>query len=120
PPLQQPVHLAYPDNLLLEVPGGENNPKEITQCQVMPTDDPNSESTVQLVHDLRELKPVGEVTNLALAGQTTAMLDISDALADVLPLYLGVVVGLSLIIMMLVFVSLIVPLVASGSIVFSV
>src|SRR5699024_10801932 len=79
------LHAAHVD------PDVTKNAKNITMFQVIPTDDANSESTVKLVHDLRDLKPVGEVINLALAGQTTAMLDISDALADVLPLYLGVV-----------------------------
>lgn len=118
--VQQAEQIANLDHVAHVVPVGENNAKDITMFQVMSTDDANSESTVQLVHDLRDLKPVGEVTNLALAGQTTAMLDISDALADVLPLYLGVVVGLSLIIMVLVFRSLIVPLIASGGFVLSV
>src|SRR5699024_3795319 len=118
--VEQAEQIANLDHVAHVVPVGENNAKDITMCQVIHSDDANSESTVQLVHDLRDLKPVGEVTNLALAGQTTAMLAISDALADVLPLYLGVVVGLSLIIMVLVFRSLIVPLIASGGFVLSV
>src|SRR5699024_3688524 len=111
--VQQAEQIANLDHVAHVVPVGENNAKDITRVQVMSTDDASSVSTGQLVHDLRDLKPVGEVTNPALAGQTTAMLDISDALADVLPLYLGVVVALSLIIMVLVFRSLIVPLIAS-------
>src|SRR5699024_9734887 len=93
---------------------------DITMFQIIPVEDANHESTVQLVHDLRELDPTGEVTNLALPGHATGIIDLSAALADVLPLYLGVVVGLSLIIMVLVFRSLVVPLIASGGFVLSV
>ena len=118
--VEQAEQLASLDHVAHVVPVGENDAGDITMFQVIPTDDANSKATIQLVHDLRDLELVGEVTNLALAGQSTAMIDISNALADVLPLYLSVVVGLSLIIMVLVFRSLVVPLIASGGFVLSV
>lgn len=118
--VEQAEQIANLDHVAHVVPIGENDADDLTIFQVIPTDDANSKSTVQLVHDLRDLKPVGEVTSLSLAGQPTAMIDISDALGDVLPLYLSVVVGLSLIIMVLVFRSLVVPLITSGGFVLSV
>jgi RND superfamily putative drug exporter len=102
------------------VPVGENDAGDLLMFQLIPTQDANHEATVNLVYELRGLEPAGEVTNLALAGHATGIIDISDALADVLPLYLGVVVGLSLLIMVLVFRSLVVPLIASGGFVLSV
>ena len=82
--------------------------------QVVPADGPSSESTEQLVHDLRDLSPLeGDIT-LGVAGQASGNIDISEKLAGVLPLYLGVVVGLSLIILILVFRSILVPLIATG------
>lgn len=118
--VQQAEQISALDNVAHVVPVGENEAGDITMFQIIPVEDANHESTVHLVHDLRGLEPAGEVTNLALAGHATGIIDISAALADVLPLYLGVVVGLSLIIMVLVFRSLVVPLIASGGFVLSV
>ncbi|GAB3162288.1 MMPL family transporter [Myceligenerans halotolerans] len=92
--------------------------------QVVPEDGPNSESTEQLVRDLRGLPPLdlpgsdGEAT-LGVAGQAAINIDISESLNDVLPLYLLVVVGLSLLILILVFRSILVPLIATGGFVLS-
>ncbi|MDN6148265.1 MAG: MMPL family transporter [Yaniella sp.] len=118
--VKQAEQISALDNVAHVVPVGENEAGDSTMFQIIPVEDANHESTVQLVHELRELDPPGEVTNLALAGHATGIIDISAALADVLPLYLGVVVGLSLIIMVLVFRSLVVPLIASGGFVLSV
>src|SRR5699024_10021510 len=112
--------LSALDNVAHVVPVRENEAGDITMFQIIPVEDANHESTVNLVNDLRGLDPAGEVTNLALAGHATGIIDISAALAEVLPLYLGVVVGLSLIIMVLVFRSLVVQLIASGGFVLSV
>lgn len=118
--VEQAEQIAALDNVAHVVPVGENETGDITMFQIIPTNDANHESTVNLVYELRGLDPAGEVTNLALAGHATGVIDISDALADVLPLYLSVVVGLSLIIMVLVFRSLVVPIIASGGFVLSV
>ena len=118
--VEQAEQISALDNVAHVVPVGENEAGDITMFQIIPVEDANHESTVNLVNDLRGLDPAGEVTNLALAGHATGIIDISAALAEVLPLYLGVVVGLSLIIMVLVFRSLVVPLIASGGFVLSV
>ena len=116
----QAEQIAELDQVAHVVPVGENDAGDLLMFQIIPVEDANHESTVNLVYELRDLEPAGEVTNLALAGQATGVIDISDALADVLPLYLGVVVGLSLLIMVIVFRSLVVPLIASGGFVLSV
>ena len=87
--------------------------------QVLPKEGPNSVSTDHLVRDLRALPPVDGDMTLGVAGQTASYIDISQALADVLPLYLVVVVGLSLLIMIMVFRSLLVPLIATGGFILS-
>jgi len=87
--------------------------------QVVPAEGPNSVSTEKLVRALRELPPVEGDIHLGVSGQTAINLDISANLADVLPLYLLVVVGLSLLIMVLVFRSLLVPLIATGGFILS-
>ena len=117
---QQAEEIAELDQVQHVVPVGENEAGDMLMFQIIPVHDANHEQTVNLVYELRGLEPAGEVTQLALAGHATGVIDVSDALAEVLPLYLGVVVGLSLLIMILVFRSLVVPLIASGGFVLSV
>jgi RND superfamily putative drug exporter len=86
----------------------------IAAFQVAPAEGPTSVSTEQLVADIRAASPLDGGIKLGVAGQTSAAIDISQKLADALPVYLGVVLGLSLLIMIIVFRSLLVPLVATG------
>jgi RND superfamily putative drug exporter len=81
--------------------------------QVVPQEGPNAESTEVLVNQLRDLSPLDGDIPIAVAGQTSGAIDVSAKLADALPIYLAVVVGLSLIILMLVFRSIFVPLIAT-------
>ncbi len=87
--------------------------------QVIPVDGPSSESTENLVRSLRELSPLSDGVELGVAGQASGSIDISAKLADALPVYLAVVVGLSMLILVLVFRSLLVPVVATGGFVLS-
>lgn len=85
--------------------------------QVIPREGPGAESTEQLVEQLRgsEILTESEVAGaeLSVAGMTAAQIDISEIIADAMPLYLGLVVGLSLILMIMVFRSVLLPVVAS-------
>lgn len=91
--------------------------------QVKPEEGPNAASTEQLVRALRAPSVLDGTalagTALGVAGQAAINIDISGNLADVLPIYLLVVVGLSLLIMIVVFRSILVPLVATGGFVLS-
>lgn len=100
-------------------PIATSDDNSVIAFQVKPTEGPNSVSTEHLVQDLRSLPPIDGDITLGVAGQAAINIDISEALADVLPLYLVVVVGLSLIIMIVVFRSLLVPLIATGGFVLS-
>ncbi|MGF3053867.1 MMPL family transporter [Microbacterium sp. YY-03] len=86
--------------------------------QVIPTDGPTSETTETLVHTLRGLDLTEDAT-LGVAGQATGNIDVSEKLQDALPVYLLVVLGLSLIIMVLVFRSILVPVIATAGYVLS-
>ena len=81
--------------------------------QVLPVEGPASESTEELVHDLRAMEPVHGTGTLGVAGMASGNIDISATLSDALPTYLAVVVGLSLVILLLVFRSIFVPVVAT-------
>ncbi|WP_328472286.1 MMPL family transporter [Actinoplanes sp. NBC_00393] len=89
-------------------PIGQSSDQKLLAFQVIPAEGPSSESTEQLVRDLRELAP-----NLGVAGSASGNIDISEKLADALPGYLGLVVGLSMIIMVFVFRSILVPVTAT-------
>ncbi|WP_250038290.1 MMPL family transporter [Paractinoplanes maris] len=96
-------------------PIGQSSDGTLLAFQVVPAQGPSSSSTEQLVRDLRALSPLGgdgDVT-LGVAGSASGNIDISEQLSDALPGYLGLVVGLSLIIMIFVFRSILVPVTAT-------
>jgi putative drug exporter of the RND superfamily len=84
--------------------------------QVIPTTAPSDKTTVDLIAYLRgnSTKASGNSSvSLAVTGSTALQEDINKKLADALPLYLGVVVGLSLILLMVAFRSILVPIKAT-------
>ncbi|SEB93394.1 putative drug exporter of the RND superfamily [Nocardioides exalbidus] len=97
------------------VPIGASKDRDALAFQVIPERWPSSESTEALVHDLRDMTPEtdGGVATLGVAGNASANIDISEQLSGVLPLYLVLVVGLSLLILVIVFRSILVPLTAT-------
>jgi len=100
------------DDVVAVAPVGTSEDGTVAAFQVIPREGPSAESTEDLVTHLRDLGEVDGVP-IAVAGQTSGAIDVSAKLADALPRYLGVVVGLSLLILMLVFRSLVVPLAAT-------
>ncbi len=111
--------LAAQDDVVAVAPVAVSDDARLAAFQVIPTEGPSSASTERLVQDLRALPPVDGDIALGVAGQAAINIDISEGLADILPLYLTVVVGLSFLIMVMVFRSLLVPLVATGGFVLS-
>ncbi|WP_306215507.1 MMPL family transporter [Actinoplanes sp. RD1] len=105
--------LLAADDVTAVAPIGLSEDKTLIAFQVIPTGGPTSESTEQLVRDLRGLSPLDGNVQLGVAGSASGNIDISEQLSDALPLYLGVVLGLSLIILIFVFRSLLVPLTAT-------
>ena len=93
-------------------PIGASKDDTLLAFQVVPEEGPSSESTEQLVRDLRVLDVQG-VASLGVAGNASGNIDVSEKLAEALPLYLLVVVGLSLIILIFVFRSILVPITAT-------
>lgn len=111
--------LADQDDVVAVAPIATSDDNTLLAFQVLPAEGPNSVSTEQLVHSIRSLPVLDGGITLGVAGQAAINIDISEALASVLPLYLVVVVGLSLLIMVVVFRSLLVPLIATGGFVLS-
>ena len=83
----------------------------------IPTSGPSDKVTEQLVHTLRdEVIPtaVGDAPIVThLTGQTAVFIDISEKLAERLPIFIAAVVGVSFLLLMLVFRSVLVPLKAA-------
>ncbi|HKX68592.1 MAG TPA: MMPL family transporter, partial [Intrasporangium sp.] len=105
--------ISAQDDVVAVAPIGVSEGRTAAAFQVVPSGGPNDPSTEQLVHTLRELEPMGRTVNLDVAGMASGNIDISDKLSDALPAYLGLVVGLSFIILMLVFRSIFVPVIAT-------
>ncbi|WP_248703750.1 MMPL family transporter [Curtobacterium sp. MWU13-2055] len=114
--------LAKNDDVKAVLPIGTSSDRDIIAFQVKPGGGPDSISTENLVKDLREQTVTtddGTVT-LGVAGNASANIDVSEKLSNVLPLYLVVVVGLSLIILIIVFRSFLVPITATAGFILSV
>lgn len=98
------------------VPFGVSEDNTTLAFQVMPETGPSEEETVALVDELVDSQDdlgAEHGVEIGYTGQTVANIDISAQLGDALPIYLVIVVGLSLVLMLLVFRSIWVPLLAS-------
>ncbi len=93
-----------------------NAGKTAATVSVTPASSPQSQQTSELVHRLRtdmapDLKDSGATA--FIGGSTAAFIDIADRLTSRLPLLLGTVIGLSFLLLMAVFRSVLVPLKAA-------
>ncbi|MCK8436560.1 MMPL family transporter [Streptomyces sp. D2-8] len=84
--------------------------------QVVPETGPDSARTDRLVRDIRAAAPgIHEATgaSVAVTGTTAVNIDVSNRLSDSLLPFIAIVVGLSLILLTMVFRSLVIPLKAA-------
>ncbi|MDQ0822052.1 RND superfamily putative drug exporter [Arthrobacter sp. V4I6] len=109
--------LRSTENVTAAVPVALSDDRRTAVFQVIPNEGPASASTVRVVSELRAEKgAIKDSTgvSIGLTGQTAGNVDVSTKLGDALPPYLAIVVGLSLILLLLVFRSIVVPLLATG------
>lgn len=86
------------------------------QVMVTPVTGPDDVATEDLLAELRDTQADIEAetgTTTGVTGLTAITVDVSERLADALPIYLAVVIGLAYLLLMLVFRSLLVPLTAT-------
>jgi RND superfamily putative drug exporter len=108
--------LAKTPGVAFSTPGFPNDPTdpEAVLWRVIPTSAPQDEATTQLVHRLRDdvLPPAtaGSGLDVAVTGFVAVSTDFSTYLAARLPLFIGVVLVLSFLLLMAVFRSILVPL----------
>lgn len=94
---------------------GANEDSTAAQIMVTPFTGPDDQRTVALSHALRErAHQIADATGatVGLTGLTAVQMDITETLAEAMPLYLGIVVGLAIVLLLLVFRSIMVPVVA--------
>src|SRR5918995_2894128 len=124
--LPQPGDTAAVDAIqqaVEKIPGVEVAPPQMSPDQsaalivAIPPSAPQSEQTEELVNRLRtEVLPAavqGTGAEVFVGGQTAGFVDLGERIQDRLPLFIGAVVGLSFILLMMVFRSVLVPLKAA-------
>ncbi|MET1071370.1 MAG: MMPL family transporter [Umezawaea sp.] len=99
------------DDVAVVTPPTPNADGSAALVTVIPKSGPTSEATEQLVADLRALPADPGGPSAAVTGATAVSVDVAKSLDDALPVYLALVVGLALALLVLVFRSLLVPLV---------
>jgi RND superfamily putative drug exporter len=100
-------------NLLAVTPPNLSQDKLTALLGVLPTTGPTDAATEDLVHEIRDRVAAVSTADVALTGQTAVGIDVSEKLSDAMPIYLLLVVGLSVLLLMLVFRSILVPLKAA-------
>lgn len=115
--------LQMHDNVTLVSPMGVNATGDIAIISLIPKTGPTDTKTRDLVQYLRDpassLASANDVT-LGVTGFTAINIDMSSKLSDAFPVYIGIIVILSLIILLLVFRSVIVPIKATVGFILSV
>ncbi|GAA0252153.1 MMPL family transporter [Saccharothrix mutabilis subsp. mutabilis] len=103
--------IAAMDDVATAVDPRPNADGTAAQLVVIPDSGPTTEATERLVSDLRAKLDSLDGTTAYVTGQTAVSVDVATTLDRALPVYLAVVVGLALVLLVLVFRSLLVPLV---------
>ncbi|HHU67840.1 MMPL family transporter, partial [Corynebacterium sp.] len=94
---------------------GMNPDTNGAQIMVTPFTGPDEQYTTQVSHALREQgAQIADATgaDIGLTGLTAVQMDITERLSEAMPVYLGIVVGLAVFLLLGVFRSIMVPLVA--------
>ncbi|WP_426721515.1 MMPL family transporter [Corynebacterium auriscanis] len=102
---------------------GQSPDGTTAQILVTPSGGPIDERTVQLIHGLRSQQALIEAATgaaMGITGFTPIQQDVTDKLEDAMPIYLGLVVGLALLLLLMVFRSLLVPVMAAAGFLLSV
>lgn len=108
--------LQQNDNVSVVTPMGVNKTGDMAIISLIPKTGPTDKETRDMVQELRandSSMAQSHDVKIGVTGFTAINIDMSSKLAEVFPLYVGIIVILSLIILLLVFRSIIVPLKAT-------
>ncbi|MFS8096599.1 MMPL family transporter [Lentzea alba] len=103
--------IAKMSDVALVTPAQPSPDGSAAMVTVIPKSGPDSTATEQLVADLRAELSTLDGGRAYVTGATAVSVDVATSLDRALPIYLAVVVGLALVLLILVFRSLLVPLV---------
>jgi RND superfamily putative drug exporter len=106
--------VAHTPGVAAVTPARLNPARDTAAIDVYPMTSPQSKQTASLVNRLRDrvIPPIAKATRLTvyIGGATATGIDFSHVLASKLPLFIGIVVALSALLLMVVFRSLLIPL----------
>ncbi|QZY27763.1 MMPL family transporter [Nocardioides coralli] len=115
--------LSAQDDIATVAPVGATPDGQFQVLSVIPESGPDETATTDLVRDLRSPDSAVASTNdvtLGVTGLTAINIDMSEKLSDALPLYLALIIVLSMVVLTLVFRSLVVPVMATLGFVLSI
>ncbi|GGN42648.1 RND superfamily putative drug exporter [Actinoplanes campanulatus] len=95
----------------LVLPPQPNQDGSAALITIIPATGPEDDRTVDLVHQIRDSVAGDRDADIYVTGNTAVSIDVSQKLNDALPVYLALVVGLAFVLLVLVFRSLLVPVV---------
>ena len=98
---------------------GTSEDRSLVLYTVVPAAGPTAPGTADLVHAIRGSE-IADVEEVGVTGLTAINIDISESLRSAIPVYLVLVALLSLVVLLLVFRSLVVPLAATGGFLLSI
>jgi putative drug exporter of the RND superfamily len=99
------------EDIALVTPPVPNADGTAAMVTVIPESGPATAATEQLVTDLRDRLADVDGATAYVTGATAVSVDVATALDEAMPVYLALVVGLALVLLILVFRSILVPLV---------
>ncbi|MFE1396986.1 MMPL family transporter [Nocardiopsis dassonvillei] len=106
-------HLDGLEHTSMVFPAGTNEDGTVGLVQVIPEAGPLADSTQELVHAIRADADALSGAELLVTGETAMGIDSDAQLRDALVLYVILIVGLSLVLLTVLFRSVMVPLVAT-------
>jgi RND superfamily putative drug exporter len=101
---------ALPD-VAFVTPPQPNQDQSAALITIIPASGPEDQKTIDLVHAIRDQVPDADGAEVYVTGNTAVSIDVSQKLNDALPVYLALVVGLAFVLLVLVFRSILVPVV---------
>jgi RND superfamily putative drug exporter len=105
--------VAHTPGVVAVAPAQLNPAHDVAAIAVYPTTSPQSAQTTSLVNQLRDrvIPPIAMTSHstVDIGGSTATGIDFSHVLSSKLPLFIGIVVALSALLLLIVFRSLLIP-----------
>ncbi|MTD30702.1 MMPL family transporter [Planomicrobium sp. YIM 101495] len=116
------MNISQLDGIAEVTPGGFSEDGTIAIVSIIPQEGPTDEETKALVESLRTDSTTVENTNIevGVTGLTAVNIDISEKLSEVFPVYIMIIVVLSLVILLVVFRSVLIPIKATAGFLLSI